>query len=233
MRSIGQGLEYKVYDQGSGRVLKVRRSLCGRLFASFRYVVRARSIANWLGIVRILLPKVNTLPRLVTRLRTMSPETRKLFANIEIANGCDYTQDRVTSLRDYIASHSLEESLAVVAGYVKLIKSLWSVGAGDPYYNFLWNAGVYADGSVAQIDVADLVTEVDIISESVRRRPWLTTAIPAIGDERLRQECARLLDAHLTHDAFLRSWPRPTSGDPHRDILGEDPEARGKKRYFK
>jgi hypothetical protein len=226
MRLIGHGLEYKVYDQGSGRVLKLRRSLPNRILASLRYVVRSRTISSWPGIVRILLPKVNTLPGLVARLATMSPETRKLFGNIEMAKGCDYTQDAVTPLRDYMAGRSLEENLVTAAEYVKLIKALWAIGVGDPYFNFQWNAGAYADGTVAQLDVADLVTEADILGEQVRRQIWHMTSLPGIGDEALRAGCARILNAELTHEVFLELWPK-------KELEAGDPEAGGKKRYFK
>jgi hypothetical protein len=208
MREMGRGLEYKVYDQGKGRALKLRRSLPSRLLASFRYAVHQRTLVGWPAIVGILLPVVNGLPTMVARLATTSSETRKLFGNIEITQDCDYTQDIVTPFREYFAAHSLEENIAVIARYVELIKSLWSVGVGDPYYNFPFNAGVYADGSVAQIDVADLLVDGAVIGRAARRQIWLVTGITGIADEILRAECARLLNAGLTYETFLERWPR-------------------------
>jgi hypothetical protein len=234
MRPIGCGLEYRVYDQGDGRVLKVRRGVPGRILTSFLYSIRSGRLAGWPAILRILvLPVTNGVPALVLRLSAKSPETRRLFGNIEIVKGNDYAQDRVTPLGDYLASHSVAENLAIIADYVRLINSLWSVGVGDPYYSFLSNAGVYADGSVVQIDVADLVGDGAILEDTVRRQVWLSTGISGIEDEILRTESARLLNAGLAHEVFLERWreAKPAySAGTTAGFLGErTPGVRGKR----
>jgi len=206
MAQLGSGLEYKVYDEGDARVLKVRRSLPNRLFASFRYAVRARSFTHSLGIARILMPKINGVPGLLASLANESRETKRWFANIESAGGNDYTQDRILPLRDYFVTHSLEENIAIAERYVGLIRSMWTVGVGDPYYNFQFNAGVYPDGSVAQMDVADLVTDGEFLASTVQRQVWLETGIPGVADEELREACIRLFDAGFTAQSFAEGW---------------------------
>jgi hypothetical protein len=207
MRQLNGGLEYKVFPQDGGRVLKIRRALPSRVLQTILYSVRCRNIAMWPLILRNHFPASNGLPALATPLSAMPPETRKLFGNIEIVHDCDYTQDKVTPLRDYTATHSLEENIAVMDRYVGLIKELWSLGIGDPYYNFQWNAGVYEDGTVAQLDVADLVTNVAMLGEQTKQQVWLVTALPGIEDQALRSECARILNNGLTYKAFLERWP--------------------------
>ncbi len=207
MLRLGSGLEYRVYDQGDGRVLKVRRAIPDRVLRSFVYSARARALAVWPRIVRILLPSINGVPRIVSCLSSMSRESKKLFGNLEIVSGNDYTQDKVTPLRDYIATHTFEENIAALTGYVTLIKGLWSLGIGDPYYNFLWNAGVYPDGTVIQLDVADLVTNAAVLGESTRRQVWLQAGMSSISDELLRTECARIFNEGLTYEGFLERWP--------------------------
>jgi hypothetical protein len=207
MRALGSGLEYKAYDKGGGRILKVRRSLPSRAVQTILYSVRCRNISMWPLILRNHFPATNGLPALATPLSAMPPETRKLFGNIEIVRDCDYTQDKVTPLRDFNATHSLEENIAVMDRYVGMIQQLWSLGIGDPYYNFQWNAGVYEDGTVAQLDVADLVTNVAVLGEHTKQKVWLVTALPGIEDQALRSECARILNNGLTYEAFLERWP--------------------------
>ena len=212
MSQIGCGLEYRVYDHSAGRVLKVRRGIPDRILASFLYSARSGALGGWPRIARKLLPLTNEVPGLVSRLAKKPAEIRKLLGHIELVRGNNYTQDLITPLRDYFAAHSFEENVAVVERYIEMTKSLWSLGVGDPYYSLLWNAGVYADGSVTQIDVSDLTTEASAVNESVRQQIWLLTAMPCIEDERFRVECIRLLNAGLTQTAFLEAWPQEMPG---------------------
>ena len=207
MVQLGSGLEYKVFDQLDGRVLKIRRAIPSRVLRSLVHSLRARDLARWPRVVRILLPDTNGVPGLVACLATMSARSRKLFGNIDIVRGNDYTQDKVVPLRDYLEGHSFEESVAVAHGYVTLIRSLWSLGIGDPYYNFLWNSGVYADGTVIQLDVADLVTNEAVLSGSTQRQVWLRTGMAGIADEALRAEFERIFNEGLTFEEFKARWP--------------------------
>jgi hypothetical protein len=186
----------------------VRRSTLHRIASSFLYSVRSGRLSGWPAILRILVvPVVNGVPGLVLRAAQMPPATRKLLGNIETVRGNDYTQDRVTPLHDYFATHSFEENLAAAAQYVDVVRSLWSVGIGDPYYNFLFNAGVYADGSVTQMDVADLILDGSAIRDTVRRQLWHLTGLRGIRDEHLRRECAGLFNDAFTLEALLERWP--------------------------
>jgi hypothetical protein len=83
---------------------------------------------------------------------------------------------------------------------------MWTVGVGDPYYNFQFNAGAYPDGSVAQMDVADLVTDGEFLASTVQRQVWLETGIPGVADEELREACIRLFDAGFTARSFAEGW---------------------------
>jgi hypothetical protein len=231
MRRVGSGREYRVYDEGGGRVLKIRQSVWERLLRSVVCAVRDKSFKVLPKTLIFHIRGENDVPVLASRLEAMPLETKKLLGNFQMVDRYHYTQDLVTPLRDYFPRHSLEENIAAVGRYVSLVKFLWTLGLGDRYYNFTWNVGVYADGTVAQIDIADLTTKVDIVAYSTRNRNWLKTGIPAIRDERLQNECVRLLNSELTYEAFVDRWPpgdgisngRPArrSTGPHGSALSE------------
>ncbi len=223
MCQMGSGLEYRVFDQGGGRVLKIRRGAYNRVLRTFLYSIRSGEIEVWPRILRHLMPATNEVPALASRLSAMPPETRRLFGNIEIVRKNDYTQDLVTPLRDYFAAHSLEKNVARVQEYVGLVRELWSLGIGDPYFNFPWNAGVYPDGLVIQIDVADLTSDAAFIGESTRRQKWLETGVPGIENKELRRECARILNTGFAYETFLDIWPvaAGTHTESQRGILAE------------
>jgi hypothetical protein len=174
MTQVGAGWQYRVYDAGEGRVVKIYQNNFDRFLKTFfsRDSGERYQLKSSLRKVRELnLWSRDAITKLKNNLALIPPQ---LLGNPVFRGEVNYEQDVVTPLGRYIDTHSLEENKKIIQGYARMILELWKYGLSDGYYNFTVNSGVDKEGRVIQADLGDFIFEREEIECHISWKMWIT-----------------------------------------------------------
>jgi len=122
-----------------------------------------------------------------------------LIGNPIFLGNLRYTQDKVTTLRKYLHSHTYKENKAALQYYVDCIYHQWEYGFYQKVANFTINYGVDKEGRVTLIDLGELTFSKASVAKRINIK---------FKDKKLKRYYARLLDSKLTLRALDRLWKR-------------------------
>ncbi len=210
MRELGRGWEYRVYDLGKGRVLKIPRTIPDQVCRIASWSVMQRRLPSWrevwLQARRKQVSEVK-LREIVRVISTRSFEALCLVGNPEVLADGRYTQEQVTPVADYVRTHSQRECRAIISRYAGLVVELWGLGLGDCGFNVFMNCGVRSDESVMQMDITSLTQDVVEIQRSINRRAWNGwTLWHDWPDDKTRSEWLSHADRHFSLGTFQKAW---------------------------
>ncbi|MFC1525404.1 hypothetical protein ACFL6X_01180 [Candidatus Latescibacterota bacterium] len=207
---IGAGGQYKIYDAGDGRVLKVPNTLeeAHRVHEGWS---SSSDSAEALATARQgLWFRDNNVPRLL-RLVARYPDLSVTLGNpIPEADG-SFTQDRVRMLSDVFENSDRSAILACFEGYADCIRACWRYGLHDYMCAFHSNNGLDGSGRVVFIDFGEVASFTPFVRQTVHDRgwssrfdekPWLKGLIP----EYLHSEYHRILGERLCADVLEAAW---------------------------
>jgi hypothetical protein len=152
-----RGYTYIVYDKGDGRVFKKEKPL------AHQYVLHLSS---------------GHTPRYVHMHKRQAALLLRVFAGADFLakperiSNRSYSQETVTILDEYFATHSLEENKRAVDAYIEHIFATWRHGFSDIIFNCTRNCGVLPDGTVALVDFNEVTFSKDAVAEKLRETRW-------------------------------------------------------------
>ncbi|MEK7194603.1 MAG: hypothetical protein AAB660_02870 [Patescibacteria group bacterium] len=204
MKKIGQGLQYKVFDLGNGRVLKkcISRSEARLKLISWgelRPTVIERDIENVFEL------RKDSIGRIFEKLGTINAE---IIGNPEIFTDLGYKQDKVIPLGEYFSNHSVAENELVIDKYVENIFETWKYGFSDIIFNFTINNGVDSKGNVILIDLGELSFNKDEVAKCVVDQKWLKQhSCTTLHNEELKSYFISIMLDRVTLDGLNKYWP--------------------------
>jgi len=201
MEKIGQGLQFKVYDLGNGRVLKLptsRLSMFTRLllwtpsyfYHPFNLVQEATKIRDertesLLGVQRRTIP----LSLLAHPLISLS--------RIE--------QDKVTVLKNYLSTY--EQAQTWIDKYISFIFECWKHGFSERTYNLTVNNGVNSSGEIVLLDFGELTFSHDHVAHAISIRRWEKAwSFTKDLDERVKTYYSKQMREQLTLENLDTFW---------------------------
>jgi hypothetical protein len=140
MKLIGQGLQYRVFDLGSGRVRKIETSAMHKAVTlAVWYLPSLKRMASIPSDVRSAFDSAN---RSISWMKdNIHRIDASMIGNPEFFQGNDYEQDKVTPLGSFLRSHSQEENMNAIQGYIASVLRSWEFGFSDIVFNYTYNAG--------------------------------------------------------------------------------------------
>lgn len=153
-----KGFIYDVYDMGDGRVLKKEKP---RLVQYWKHLWHHHSPMH--------VERNNALSK---KLTGALPDL-SILGNPEWRSGYSYTQEKVTVLEDYFASHSVEESTRAIDAYIECVFETWRQGFSDVIFNFTHNNGIRDDGSVILLDFNEVTLDKKEVALRIDIKRWL------------------------------------------------------------
>ena len=173
MNKIGSGVQYNVYDIGSGRVRKIKTSFFQKIHTFHliapKYNIYFHPIFNiktTIGAGKLTKQSVNDL---VNHLKDID---LSIIGNPTIQDDYNYEQDKVLPLGDQLNSSNFTQQKELIDGYIDNILSCWDYGFSDTVFNFNINCGVTQTGKVILIDLGELTWSKDEVAELVSQKNW-------------------------------------------------------------
>ncbi len=210
MSEIGRGWEYRVYDYGDDRVIKIPRSLPDQACRIVSWSLKRRRLPNWTDAwlqarrKRVLTVRASEILCAMTKNFAKAPD---LLGTPEILASGSYTQERVIPISQYVPTHDRAHCRTVLAKYVLLTMKLWSLGFADIGYNIFDNCGVRQDGSLIQMDITSLEQNGVTVEASIERRAWQQWETwPDWGDCGTCSEWLDYAGLRFTLEAFQKTW---------------------------
>jgi hypothetical protein len=210
MREIGRGWQYRVYDAGRGRVLKV----CQNSFARFVKTFFSRDSDERFNLKSSLrkVQELNEWSRqsIIELKKNLALIPPPLLGNPVFKGEINYEQDAATPLGKYIATHSLEENKKIIQGYAVTLLELWKYGLSDGYYNFMLNCGVDREGRVIQLDLGDFIFEREVIEDHISFKRWIThsDSYHTMHERELKEFYEDEMSRLLTLENLDKNWRR-------------------------
>jgi hypothetical protein len=175
MQFLASGFEYKVYDLGSGRVLKKAHPYLHTFFKVVEIARRREKISFLKAMAIAYRSGKNNKKSLETMKKKMNSLPQYLFANPKfVGNTLNFTQDKVVPLEKYLIENSLQNNKEVILKYTELQKVFWSYGIHDAVYKFQPNYGVDNEGRVVCIDFGEFVFTCEEAIKSINKKKWLS-----------------------------------------------------------
>jgi hypothetical protein len=186
MKLIGRGWQYKVYDLGNDRVLKVERSFIQHYaFGLWEWIVdsgRKNSLASIGSRMRRLHLMNRAGVRYIKQIQKCLD--KRLLGNPTFLEGSNYEQDRVKILADLVPNLSVNDLKKIVDDYTDLILKTWQYGFCDGTFNWDSNNGVNRRGELVQVDFGEIIFSKEMVEDMIRNKEWIGCA----GDLALRNK---------------------------------------------
>jgi hypothetical protein len=226
---IAIGGQYKVYDAGDGRILKVPNTPeeAHRVHKGWS----SNSAAALASAKQGLWFRDTHVPR-VFRLVARYPDLSATLGNPRLeSDGC-FTQDWVRMLNVVIGTSDRHTIVACFEGYADCMCTCWRYGLHDYLNHFDFNNGLDDSGRVAFIDFGEVASFTPFVRQFVQDRrwsslfdeyAWLKKLIP----EDLHSDYHRIMDERLSLDVFDSTWGMSLD-DLDRSLL-EGPNLRDRK----
>ncbi len=204
MKHLNSGWQYNVYDLGNGRVIK-RQVPWRDQFKRIRARKDKKSIIKTLKEIRRI---NNTGKKSIKDFKKILPKIDKsLFGNPVFLRGINYTQDKVTIFRDYVAGNP-ENAKKFIDGHVSLLEYMWSQGFADTVYNFALNNGVDARGRVIHLDLGEMAFDYGRVLRSIQNKGWLKTHSFINLSKEMQVYFEEQVGKKLTLENLDRHWPK-------------------------
>jgi hypothetical protein len=172
VEKIGEGWQFKVYDQGS-RVEKVPKS---RLEITVSIVSDCPEM--------ILKPfKLRSEVKRISQERSKAVNAlendripREMVSGAEIDEGL-LIQDKVEVIEDRFSDARLSERKKVIDSYIDFVIECWKHGFSETTYNFTINHGLEEDEELVLLDIGELTFSKEKIVEDIKDKKWLNQAV--------------------------------------------------------
>lgn len=201
MKKIAQGLQYKVYDIGNDRILK----------KTTNNAEMAVKLISWgeLNIKKLIREAIDIRKKSIEGLLNLGNIDPKILGNPKFLQNLSYEQDKVISVEDYMASHTVEENKRIIDKYIENIFETWKFGFADIVYNFTINNGVNLEGKVILIDLGELSFSKEEVGESIKNKKWLTRhsyKTLKCKDKELEQYFKETMEEMVTLSSLDKYW---------------------------
>ncbi len=172
MKYIGSGWQYRVYDLGNGRVLKIEQTPLRQFFVIGKDTIRRvylwppaimRNVRSAIAITR------HSREGLLERAYIPG----YLLGNPEFFSDGSYSQDKVQLIEEILVGASESEVRAVFERYADLFLECWRYGFSDTIFNFMYNNGIDSGKRIVQIDIGELTFSLSKMDELIREKKWL------------------------------------------------------------
>ncbi len=203
MKKIAEGLQYKVYEKGQNRVLKIETTLIEKI-----RTLKSWGINNPISLICGIWDAYRVTNYSIKKIKSYKIIDWSLFGNPTFfKKSLKYEQDKVVPLGTYFSVHSSIENKAAIDSLVENIFSLWKYGMSDTVYNFTVNNGIDSAGKVILLDLGELTFEKNIVKKHIEDKKWLTQwSFNNIQDENLKQFVSKCFEENLTSQNLDRYW---------------------------
>lgn len=203
MKKIAEGLQYKVYDRGNGRVLKIQTSVFDKI-----RILRSWNIRNPITLVRSIFNAYLITYTSIRRLKKTKGIDWSIFGNPTFFGySLNYEQDKVVTLSDFFKSHTTAENKAIIYAWISYVYNQWKYGMADTVYNFTVNNGIDSFGNVILIDLGELTFDMEVVRTHVSNKKWLTQwSFSQMEDSELKRYIEDVLSSKLTVESLNSYW---------------------------
>ena len=206
---IGNGGQYRIYDAGDGRVLKVPNTLeeAHRVYEGWSTL---DSTAALIGAKQVLWFRDNNVPR-VLRLVARYPDLSATLANPRPEpDGC-FIQDWARMLDAVIGTSDRHAIVACFEGYADCMRTCWAYGLHDYLNHFDFNNGLDDSGRVVFVDFGEVASFTPFVRQFVEDRRWSSRFddypwLKRLSPEDVQSEYYRIMGERLSLDAFEATW---------------------------
>ena len=217
MKKIGQGYQYTVWDLGNGRVLKKKSSPISQFFFVRSEQKRKGLPATWkeaLRLMREVDQSARTACAYVKQL--IKQDSMPSLGNPIFKNETEYEQDKVTPLREFFKTCSVDEGKRVFDRYAELVKSNWEYGFCELTFSPFGNAGLNKDGLLVQSDFGEMTCSKEEALQKIQIKRWLkATCYKTFPEGELKEYYREVLNRELTESALMTSWSRKKIATEH------------------
>lgn len=213
---IGNGGQYRIYDAGDGRVLKVPNTLEEAHRVHEGWSASADSAEALATARQGLWFRDNNVPR-VLRLVARYPNLSATLGNPRPeSDGC-FTQDWVRMLSDVIEESDRGAILACFEGYADCVCTCWRYGFHDYLNQFDGNNGLDGSGRVVFIDFGEVASLTPFVRQIVQERDWSSRFdgyawLKELVPEDLHSDYHRIMGERLSLDVFETTWGESLDG---------------------
>src|SRR5271157_4650304 len=210
MKLIGQGWQYKVYDIGDNRVLKVERPrLQHYVFGLWEWLVEEDERKNRLTSVFERMRRLHLMNRESVRYLKQIENflDKRLLGNPTFLEGADYEQDKVTIVAECVHELSVNDLKKIVDKYTDLILKTWQYGFSDVTFNWNTNNGFNSLGDLVQVDFGELVLSGEMMENIIRNRKWMGCAGELVlGNEELKKYYRSAMNEQISLSNLVALW---------------------------
>ena len=205
MKKLGNGLQYVAYNAGGGRVFKRTTTKKEKIIKLKSWNLKTPSaIAKKIkGVNEHGRFSINTVKELI---KNQSIPVA-LIGNPKFQSRFNYTQDKVTPIRDYLKTHNLRQNKKILKNYVLLEHTLWQYGISDDARKPTVNNGVTKDGSVILMDFGECTFKKRKVATDIKNNNWLSKySLRGLVDQRLRDFMFSLVAKEITLEKLNHFW---------------------------
>ena len=203
MQKIGEGYYYNVYEIQTNRVIKKRKNI----FRSFYYIVVKSNKFKINGFKEFISLHTNKnkikdiYNKIIQNIKDISE-----IGNPYFINEFEYTQDKVTILKDILIKSDIETQKEIIEKYINSIKKSWKQGYSDIVFNFTINNGLDKNNTVILIDFNEIVFEKSEIAKRIQKQKWLIRYSYTQLSGELKEYYKKRMSEEITIDQLENLW---------------------------
>jgi len=187
-----------VYDLGNGRVLKIPRNKFQQVITLFFW-----GYLNPIRIVRKLISVSRMTETSLTKVKDLLKDVPlELAGHPQFIQDRAYEQDKALPLMRFLTGNDVEGAKKIIDQYVQHVFTCWALGFSEMTTNLTINHGLNEEGEVILLDIGELLTKKEEVTERLENKLWRTSwtykyhmrnpAIRNYFDERMEKSMTRL-----------------------------------------
>ena len=129
-----------------------------------------------------------------------------MLGNPILLDDIDYTQDKMTILKERINKISDDEFCILVEEYTKLIKKLWGFVVNERIYNFAVNNGYNKNNEMVLIDFNEVTFDIEEVKRDIQNKTWLGKSSYLRLNNKRRDIFRNLMQKEITEEKLRKCW---------------------------
>lgn len=207
MKKIANGYYNSVYDMENGFVFKKQNNFFERYIKIFSEEYPIHGVFAIFTTLKIIynMPKEHLSDLEIKIKNGTYTGSLEILANPKFEH-CGYIQDKVTTIKDYINTHSYKENCLIIDRFTENVIECWKNQICEKIYNFTVNNGVAKNGNVVLIDFNESSQNKADAVKIIESKKWLKSLSFGHLDVQLQEYYKNHMDKALTVQTLNENW---------------------------